>query len=428
MNTPDNNEVLFADEEPINSQQTPDFTIFTCAQYPQDNWKILIVDDDPEVHQVTKMILRQVKFEEKDLIFLSAYSAKEAEQIIQQHSDIAMIFLDVVMEDDDSGLKFVKYLREEMHNNLVRVVLRTGQPGQAPEENVIMDYDINDYKEKGELTAKKMFTTVITTLRSFRDLSNNETLKAENNRMGAELEVAHRLQEMALPLTSELEQIDNLDIVGFMEPVAEVGGDYYEVLNHDGHVKIGIGDVTGHGLESGVLMLMVQTTVRALLLAGITNPEHFLNIVNRTIYHNAKRMKTDKNLTLSLLDYQDNKLTVTGQHEEVLLVRKDGKIERIDTFDLGFMIGIEKDISKFTSHKEIDLQPGDGIVLYTDGITEAHNSEEQQYGLEQLCEVVSKNWSGSSKEVQQAVITDVKKYIGDHDVIDDIALLVLKQR
>ncbi len=256
----------------------------------------------------------------------------------------------------------------------------------------------------------------------------NERLKKENLRMSAELKVAKHLQQIVLPKEQELQQIQYLDMAGFMEPAEEVGGDYYEVLNHDNRIKIGIGDVTGHGLESGIIMLMVQTTVRALLLAGIDEPEHFLNIVNRTIYHNAKRMGTDKNLTLSLLDYHAGVLTITGQHEEVLLVRQGGQIEKIDTFDLGFSVGILVDITEFTDNRKIELQPGDGIVLYTDGITEAQNSVNKQYGLERLCETISSNWLGTAKQVQQAVITDVKNYIGTHKVIDDITLLVLKQK
>ena len=256
----------------------------------------------------------------------------------------------------------------------------------------------------------------------------NEQLKEENLRMGAELEVAKQLQQMVLPKEAELQQIEGLDLAGFMEPADEVGGDYYEVLNHDGHIKIGIGDVTGHGLESGVLMLMVQTTVRALLLAGIDNPEQFLNVVNRTIYHNAQRMETDKNLTLSLLDYQEGQLRITGQHEEVLVVRQRGEIERIDTFDLGFSVGVEADIASFVSKKEVHLQPSDGIVLYTDGITEARNPKKKLYGIERLCQVVSQNWHLSAKEIQQAVIADVKQYIDTQKVFDDITLLVLKQK
>jgi len=252
-------------------------------------------------------------------------------------------------------------------------------------------------------------------------------LAAENMRMGMELNIARKLQQMVLPKKQELEEITGLSIASFMQAADEIGGDYYEVLNHDGHVKIGIGDVTGHGLESGVLMLMVQTTVRALLLAGIDNPEQFLNIINRTIYHNTQRMQTDKNLTLSLMDYNKGNLQLIGQHEEVLVIRKNGQIERIDTIDLGFMIGLENDISHFTTHKDISLKSGDGIVLYTDGITEARNSEKKQYGLERLCEIVSSNWSKTVQEIQQAVITDVKNYIGKQKVFDDITLLVLKQ-
>jgi serine phosphatase RsbU (regulator of sigma subunit)/tetratricopeptide (TPR) repeat protein len=256
----------------------------------------------------------------------------------------------------------------------------------------------------------------------------NERLKKENMRMSAELDVAKQLQQMVLPKQEELQQIKGLDIAGFMTPADEVGGDYYEILNHDGQLKIGIGDVTGHGLESGVLMLMVQTTVRALLLAGIDNPKQFLNVVNQTIYHNARRMGTDKNLTLSLLDYQDGQLQVTGQHEEVLLVRQSGAIERIDTFELGFSVGVIDDIAEMVSQTHLELHEGDGIVLYTDGITEARNPKMELYEIERLCEVVSTNWHLSAKEIQQAVIADVRQFIGEQKVFDDITLLVLKQK
>ncbi|RKZ84566.1 MAG: serine/threonine-protein kinase PknK [Candidatus Parabeggiatoa sp. nov. 1] len=267
----------------------------------------------------------------------------------------------------------------------------------------------------------------------------NEMLKEDNLRMGAELDVAKQLQKMVLPADSELTQIPNLDIAGFMEPADEVGGDYYDVLVHEGRVKIGIGDVTGHGLESGVLMLMVQTAVRALLDSGLSDVTQFLNTLNCTIYNNAQRMQTDKNLTLALLDYQSNtstlsqkqvggSLQITGQHEEVLVVRAGGCVEKIDTFELGFSVGVVDDIADFVSQKEVQLQPGDGIVLYTDGITEAQNLDKKLYGLERLCEVVSRNWEHSASEIQQAAIADVRQYIGTQKVFDDITLLVLKQK
>jgi len=120
----------------------------------------------------------------------------------------------------------------------------------------------------------------------------NARLKAENLRMSAELEITKRLQQMILPKPKELESIEGLEIAGFMEPADEVGGDYYDVLQLDGKVKIGIGDVTGHGLESGMLMLMTQTAIRTLQESNQTDPVKFLDILNRTIYRNVERMNS----------------------------------------------------------------------------------------------------------------------------------------
>jgi serine phosphatase RsbU (regulator of sigma subunit) len=133
--------------------------------------------------------------------------------------------------------------------------------------------------------------------------------------MSAELEVTKQLQQMILPKQSELESIEGLEIAGYMEPADEVGGDYYDVLQQDGKVKISIGDVTGHGLESGVLMLMTQTAVRTLFESKQTDPVKFLDILNRTIYGNVQRINPYKNLTLCVLDYANRSLSFSGQHE-----------------------------------------------------------------------------------------------------------------
>ena len=256
----------------------------------------------------------------------------------------------------------------------------------------------------------------------------NERLKAENLRMKAELDVTRQLQQMILPKKEELSQILKLEIAGFMEPASEVGGDYYDVLTHNGLVKIGIGDVTGHGLESGVLMIMVQTAVRTLLENNETDPANFLNVLNRVIYDNVQRMSSEKNLSLSLLDYKDGVLSLSGQHEEMIVVRYGGQIERIDTIDLGFPIGLEADISDFVASVQVQLKPGDVVVLYTDGITEAENQSGMRYGVEQFCEIVSNNWQRSAEEIRQAVIEDVRRHIDGHKVYDDITLLILKQK
>lgn len=256
----------------------------------------------------------------------------------------------------------------------------------------------------------------------------NEKLKEENLRMGAELDVAQKLQQMVLPKPQELENIDGIDIAGFMEPADEVGGDYYDVLHTDGVVTIGIGDVTGHGLESGILMLMTQTAVRTLQEIKERDQVRFLDTLNRTIYQNVQRMGSEKNLTLAILNYIEGKVSISGQHEETLVIRADGTVERIDMMDLGLPIGLDDDIADFIDHTIVELQPGDGVVLYTDGIPEAYNLEKEQYGMDRLCNVISQNWQQSAQEIKQAIIDDLRNFIGKQKVFDDITLLVFKQQ
>lgn len=161
---------------------------FLFAEEPEEttpvttgSWKVLIVDDEPEVHAVTKLALRDFIFQGKSLEFYHAYSGSEARNLISRHPDTAIILLDVVMETDDAGLLVASYIREQLKNEYVRIILRTGQPGQAPERQVIINYDINDYKSKTELTAQKLFTAIMSSLRSYRDI-----LSLEQSRQGLE--------------------------------------------------------------------------------------------------------------------------------------------------------------------------------------------------------------------------------------------------
>lgn len=134
------------------------------------NWKVLIVDDEPEIHTMTKTVLSSFELEGHYLEFFSAYNGSEAIEVLKENPDIAIVLLDVVMETDDAGLVTAKKIREELNNHLVRIILRTGQPGSAPEEEVIVKYRINDYKEKTELTSKKLFTAMVSSIRSYEDL------------------------------------------------------------------------------------------------------------------------------------------------------------------------------------------------------------------------------------------------------------------
>ncbi len=255
-----------------------------------------------------------------------------------------------------------------------------------------------------------------------------EQLQGENLRMGAELAVTRRLQQMLMPSEKELSSVVGLDISGFMEPAEEVGGDYYDIQQINGKTRISIGDVTGHGLESNLVMIMAQTAVRTLIENGEMDTTRLLNAVNRTMYDNTRRMGSYKNMTLVLLEYEAGLLHLSGQHEEVILVRHNGTIEQIDTFELGFPLGLESDISEFVGKTTLQLHTGDLAVLYTDGITEAMNPDRQQYGLERMQEVLVAHRHQSAEQIRRAVITDLRDWIHTQKIFDDITLLVLKQQ
>ncbi|MBF0274907.1 MAG: sigma-54-dependent Fis family transcriptional regulator [Nitrospinae bacterium] len=148
-------------------------------------WKLLIVDDEEEVHQITELALGDLKMDGKYLKIISAFSAKEALDILKNNDDIAIILLDVVMETDDAGLNVVKTIREDLKNKMVRIIIRTGAPGVAPKKEIIENYDISDYKEKTELNFEKLYAAVFNNLRAFKNLQ-------EMLRMSEELRLANK--------------------------------------------------------------------------------------------------------------------------------------------------------------------------------------------------------------------------------------------
>lgn len=144
-------------------------------------WTVLVVDDDRDVHSMTHFVMKGWVFEGRSIDIISAVTTAEARDILKDHGDIALVLLDVVMEHETSGLELVKYIRQELHNPFIRIILRTGQPGAAPVREIINDYEINDYKEKSDLTVDKLFVAVTAALRSYQHL-----MTIEANRKGLE--------------------------------------------------------------------------------------------------------------------------------------------------------------------------------------------------------------------------------------------------
>ncbi|MEP0355113.1 MAG: EAL domain-containing protein [Paraglaciecola sp.] len=160
LNKYENDELIFLSEDSPSAMHSP-----------AGMWNILVVDDDKEIHSVTRLALSDLIVNDKSLNFIHAYSGSQALEVIEEMgASIAIILLDVVMESDDAGLTVARKMREELKIIEPRIILRTGQPGYAPEEKIIKDYDINDYKTKTELTRSKLVTTIIASLRSYQQI------------------------------------------------------------------------------------------------------------------------------------------------------------------------------------------------------------------------------------------------------------------
>jgi two-component system sensor histidine kinase ChiS len=148
-----------------------DAEVASFTAEPTDGWQILIVDDEADVHVATRFVLRDVKFRNRPLTLLSAFSGKEAVLAVGKNPGIALLLLDVVMETATAGLDVVRQIREDLGDTTVQIILRTGQPGHAPESKVIVDYEINDYESKSELTSQRLVTSVLAALRSYEHLT-----------------------------------------------------------------------------------------------------------------------------------------------------------------------------------------------------------------------------------------------------------------
>ena len=407
-------------------------------KHPLDHgqYQILIVDDNSSNQD---LLSRQVKAQGYKVA--TAGNGRQAIQMIQT-GIYDLILLDILMPEIN-GYQVLKWIRASQWQYIPTImisaldqidsVVKCIEMGAAdylakPFNPTLLKARLGACLEQKKLRDRETSYLEKLALANEEIQSLNNCLQAENNRLSTELEVSQRLQMMLLPKEKELSEIEDLEIAGFMEPADEVGGDYYDVLQHHGRITIGIGDVTGHGLESGVLMLMVQTAVRTLMENNETDPKKFFEVINRTIYKNVQRMDSDKNLSLCLVDYRDGVLSLSGQHEEMLLVRAGGAIERIDTIDLGFPIGLEETIEDFVFQVQINLEPEDVVVLYTDGITEAENNLGVHYGLERLCDIVQQHWQRSAPEIRSEVIRDLRSHIGVEKVYDDITLVILKQK
>jgi sigma-B regulation protein RsbU (phosphoserine phosphatase) len=249
--------------------------------------------------------------------------------------------------------------------------------------------------------------------------------KAEKERLEQELSIATRIQTSILPRDL---RVPGLEIAATMLPATEVGGDYYDVLpTHDG-CWMGIGDVAGHGLRPGLVMMMLQSVVAALVRSNPeATPRDLIGVVNAVLYDNVReRLRQDEHATLSLIHYrQSGELTFAGAHEDMLVWRSaTGTVEAVPT--VGTWVGATRDIDDATQDSRCQLLDGDVLVLYTDGVIEAQNERGEQFGLPRLSRELERLGHASALQIRDALCAAVGEFMAIQR--DDIALLVARYR
>jgi sigma-B regulation protein RsbU (phosphoserine phosphatase) len=403
--------LVFSSLEPIND-----------TQYGEDRWKILINVPEREILATLFDTHRAITDQNRRAILLAmAFVAGMVVVVI-----ISTFFIagTITRSIGQLSLAAQKISRKDYDIDLdIRSRDEIGQLGQVFNS---MTREIKDYTEHLEDMVKERTEKLQQALQEISVL--NSRLQDENLRLSAELDVAKRLQLMVLPGRQELSGIRDLDIACQMSPADEVGGDYYDCFQSNGSVKFGIGDVTGHGLSAGVIMLMAQTAIKTVALMGEKDMKRFLALVNKVLYSNIVRISEDRSMTLSLIDYQDRTFTVTGQHESLIVCRRDGAVELTDTGDLGLFLGFEPDITPFVDETRVHLEPGDTLVLYTDGVTDAVNEKNQPFGIRRLCQAVTLHHERPAAAILERVVALLRAYIGSSKVHDDFSLMVIKQR
>lgn len=255
--------------------------------------------------------------------------------------------------------------------------------------------------------------------------------QAERDRLSQELEIATRIQTSILPKNL---QVEGLEVAAGMLPATEVGGDYYDVLPVAGGAWLGIGDVAGHGLRSGLVMVMLQSIVAAVVAhTPDVAPSEMLQIVNRVLYENVRqRLHQDEHATLSLMRYQrSGRLSFAGAHEDIVVYR--ARTRRCETISTpGTWVAATRDIAQVTVDSSLELERGDVLLLYTDGVIEAQSAEREPFGLERLCRELERLCHGlerSGRENIESIRDGLLRRVTDwvREQNDDIALLVARQ-
>jgi len=416
-------------------------------------WKVLVVDDEKDIHLMTSLALESLHFRDKKIQFLNAYSATEAKEILAREQDIALVLLDVVMETTDAGLKLVEHIRHIMNMQNLRIVLRTGQPGYAPEMEVIKSFDINDYQNKAEVTQNKLITATISSLRSYQLLQMLEDysqsleqmveqctlevmlqktqIEDQHEEIKSSITYAKRIQMAILPTEEYIKKVATKSFVLF-KPKDIVSGDFYwfEIIpNHQTGAKevfAAVVDCTGHGVPGAMVSLIGYNGLqRCLNELNLREPNQILDALSAIVEESFSRSNSDMKdgMDISLIRVANDKLTYAGANNSIYITRENQLIElKADRQPIG-KYAYRK---PFTLHT-FDLMLNDTIYLFTDGYADQFGgpkNKKLKYSAFKELLIAQKNTNMNTQA--ENIFQFFENWRGSHEQIDDVCIMGLQ--
>ncbi len=256
----------------------------------------------------------------------------------------------------------------------------------------------------------------------------NNKLKDENIHLTMELEVAKHIQTLVLPQKEDYTNFHDLDISCLMIPADEVGGDYYDTISFEKDGIITMGDVTDHGLHSGLIMMMVHTAIRALIQIEKNDIKKIFKIINKLLYDFRYKTSDHRIMTLIILKYLGKgKFLMTGQHESLIIISQDGTVRDLPSMDYGMFAGLETNVDKYLDILEFTLEKEDILILYTDGLTEAMNRNNEEFGKDGIIKSALAVKDRSADNIRSTIVKNCLNHMGHEKPHDDMSIMIIKK-
>ncbi len=379
-------------------------------------YRILVVDDEPDLEPLILQRMRR-KIRSGSYSFEFARNGVEALEVLNEHNDIDMVVSDINMPQMD-GLTLLEQIPKVDPD--IRSIIISAY-GDMKNIRTAMNRGAFDFVTK-PLDFEDLQVTIDRTLRHLEEwreaLASRDKLVALQN----ELDLASSTQQSILPKV--FPRSTDYQVFGHMEPARNVGGDFYDVIRlEDSQVGLAIADVSDKGVPAALFMMSSRTLLKGAAI-GTSDPGEALREVNELLYEENETMMF-VTVLYSIYDPETGTLTYSnGGHDAPLLVRSDGTSELLPLTG-GVALGVAPDF-EFPS-QSVQLEAGDTVVLYTDGVTEAMNGEGEQFGVSRMHEVFAANPPENSEQAARAMFDAVRDFVGDTPQSDDITCLVLRR-